>query len=309
MIKMQQPARMQRGLLLLGLAVAPAMLLSACSGDTPVRAPAEQKDAAGRVAVARGVVDVDGGLIALALPLDGPITSAAVKEGDVVRKGQLLLAQDDALPQQELAVASADVQVAEERLKAAKAQLQDLQRNARRLGAGASEGVSSTQMAEAATLQLADKEAEAGIAEAQRDMARHKLEAARLRLRQLSLVAPEAGTVIGQVPAAGTYGQAGKPVLSLLPARPLQVRAELSAAYVDAVKEGMAAVVIPDRDGPDGDGPMPKAKVVRISPIYAPGRLPADAGRGAPRVVECILQFEGDAPVRFGQHVRVEFHR
>ncbi|WMJ68635.1 HlyD family efflux transporter periplasmic adaptor subunit [Stenotrophomonas sp. 24(2023)] len=305
----QQPARMQRGLRLLGLGLSAALLLAACSDDTPVRAPAEQKEATGRVAVARGIVDVDGGLIAMALPLDGVIASAPVKDGDKVRKGQVLLAQDDALVQQEIAVATADVQVADERLKAARAQLQDLQRNAARLATGASEGVSSRQQAEAATLQLADKQAEAGIAEAQRDMARHKLDTARLRLRQLSLVAPEAGTVVGQVPAAGSYGQAGKPVLSLLPARPLQVRAELSAAYVDAVKPGMSAVVIPDRDGPDSDGPMPRAKVVRISPVYAQGRLPADAGRGAPRVVDCILQFEGEAPVRFGQHVRVEFHR
>jgi multidrug resistance efflux pump len=45
-------------------------------------------------------------------------------------------------------------------------------------------------------------------------MAQHKLEHARLKLQQMSLSAPEAGTVVGQVPGLGAFVQAGKPAIS-----------------------------------------------------------------------------------------------
>lgn len=214
-------------LLPLSLALSAALLLGACSRDAP--APAQSPSgkagatAVGKVAVARGIIDVEGGLIALAPPVDGSITAAPVKEGATVKKGQLLLSLDGALLQQEVAMASADLALANDRLKGSQAQLRELERNATRLSTGASEGVSSNQQADAAKQQLAGVRADVDVAGAQVDLAQHKLEHARLKLQQMSLSAPEAGTVVGQVPGLGAFVQAGKPAISLLPARPLQV--------------------------------------------------------------------------------------
>ena len=300
-------------LLPLSLALSAALLLGACSRDAP--APAQSPSgkagatAVGKVAVARGIIDVEGGLIALAPPVDGSITAAPVKEGATVKKGQLLLSLDGALLQQEVAMATADLALANDRLKGSQAQLRELERNAARLSTGASEGVSSNQQADAARQQLAGVRADVDVAGAQVDMAQHKLEHARLKLQQMSLSAPEAGTVVGQVPGLGAFVQAGKPAISLLPARPLQVRAELSAAYADAVQVGMKATVVPDSDGAENTSTLPSARVVRISPVFAQARLPEDAGRGVAKVVECVLEFDGAAKARFGQHVRVEFRK
>ncbi|MDJ1624806.1 HlyD family secretion protein [Stenotrophomonas sepilia] len=295
-------------LLPLSLALSAALLLGACSREAPTAASApsgkEGTAAAGKVAVARGIIDVEGGLIALAPPVDGSIIAAPVKEGATVKKGQLLLSLDGALLQQEVAMASAN-----DRLKGSQAQLRELERNATRLSTGASEGVSSNQQADAAKQQLAGVRADVDVAGAQVDMAQHKLEHAKLKLQQMSLSAPEAGTVVGQVPGVGAFVQAGKPAISLLPARPLQVRAELSAAYADAVQVGMKATVVPDSDGAENTGTLPPARVVRISPVFAQARLPEDAGRGVAKVVECVLEFDGQAKARFGQHVRVEFRK
>lgn len=78
-------------LLPLSLALSAALLLGACSKEAPAAAPAPSGKtdaaAAGKVAVARGIIDVEGGLIALAPPVDGSITAAPVKEGAVVKKG------------------------------------------------------------------------------------------------------------------------------------------------------------------------------------------------------------------------------
>lgn len=135
-------------LLPLSLALSAALLLGACSRDAPapVQPPSGKADAAaaGKVAVARGIIDVEGGLIALAPPVDGSITAAPVKEGATVKKGQLLLSLDGALLQQEVAMATADLALANDRLKGSQAQLRELERNATRLSTGASEGVSST---------------------------------------------------------------------------------------------------------------------------------------------------------------------
>lgn len=296
----------------LGLALSAVMLLGACArqASAPATAPAGKTgDAASKVAVARGIIDVEGGLIGLAPPMDGSISAAPVKEGALVKKGQLLLSLDGALLQQEVAMASADLALANDRLKGSQAQVRELERNATRLTTGASEGVSSNQQADAARQQLAGVRVDADVAAAQVDMAQHKLEHAKLKLQQMSLTAPEAGTVVGQVPGPGAFVQAGKPAISLLPARPLQVRAELSAAYADAVQVGMQATVVPDSDGAGNTTPLPLARVVRISPVFAQARLPEDAGRGVAKVVECVLEFDGEAKVRFGQHVRVEFRK
>lgn len=71
----------------------------------------------------------------------------------------------------------------------------------------------------------------------------------------------------------------------------------------------MHAVVVADSDGADNAPALPSARVVRISPVFAQARLPEDAGRGTAKVVECVLEFDGDAKARFGQHVRVEFRK
>lgn len=127
-------------LLPLSLALSAALLLGACSRDAP--APAQSPSgkagatAVGKVAVARGIIDVEGGLIALAPPVDGSITAAPVKEGATVKKGQLLLSLDGALLQQEVAMATADLALANDRLKGSQAQLRELERNATRLSTG-----------------------------------------------------------------------------------------------------------------------------------------------------------------------------
>ncbi|EVT71973.1 MAG: HlyD family secretion protein [Stenotrophomonas indicatrix] len=294
----------------LSFSLGAALLLGACSKDAPVPAQptAATSASAEKVAVARGIIDVEGGLIALVPAMEGSVSTAPVKEGAVVRKGDVLLTLDGVLLEQEVGMANADLALATDRLKGSQAQLRELERNATRLATGASEGVSSNQQADAARQQLAGVRADVDVAGAQVDMAQHKLEHARLKLRQMSLTAPDAGTVVGQVPGVGAFVQAGKPAMSLLPARPLQVRAELSAAYADAVQVGMRATVVIDSDGTEGK-PLPVARVVRISPVFAQARLPEDAGRGVAKVVECVLEFDSAANARVGQHVRVEFHR
>ena len=144
------------------------------------------------------------------------------------------------------------------------------------------------------------------VATAEAAVAQQRLEQAKVALQQLELRAPEDGVIVGVTARQGGRLEAGAPALTLLPARPLIVRAELNSAYVASVRVGMRATVASDMDS--AAAALPSAKLVRISPIYGNGRLQDDAQRGPVRVVECILEFDGPAEAIVGQNVRVTFH-
>ena len=79
------------GTIALGL----CLLLSACSrapeATTAATAPPTY------AAVARGRIDIEGGLLALSMPREGTLSKVAVHEGDHVKQGQLLAQLDDGL--------------------------------------------------------------------------------------------------------------------------------------------------------------------------------------------------------------------
>ena len=108
--------------------------------------------------------------------------------------------------------------------------------------------------------------------------------------------------IVGVTARQGGRLEAGAPALTLLPARPLIVRAELNSAYVASVRGHARHGGVRHGLG-GGRAALPSAKLVRISPIYGNGRLQDDAQRGPVRVVECILEFDGPAEAIVGQNV------
>lgn len=261
-----------------------------------------------KVAVARGKIEVEGGLIDLAAASSGTVIQLSAHEGETVAAGTVLLRLDDGVGEQAAGVAAAEVRLARERVRAAEGRVPELRASAARYAQAAREGAAPRQQADGAQQRLADAQAEAAVAQAELAVAIQRLEMARAMQAQRVLKAPEAGTIVRLMTQRGAYVQAGAAVLTLLPEQPLIVRAELNAAYVDAVKVGMQATVVPDMDGDDDSQRLPKARVIRISPMYGQGRLQEEAQRGPVRVVECVLAFEREPAARVGQNVRVIFH-
>uniref|UniRef100_UPI000AEED37F HlyD family efflux transporter periplasmic adaptor subunit n=1 Tax=Frateuria defendens TaxID=2219559 RepID=UPI000AEED37F len=86
------------------------LLLAGCSHGKPAQAQAPAAaPAAGYAAVARGRIDVEGGLLNLAAPRDGTLARLDVREGEHVKRGQPL-AQLDTAPAQ-LALVGAQVEL------------------------------------------------------------------------------------------------------------------------------------------------------------------------------------------------------
>ena len=95
----------------LPLTLLAAALLAGCSQDDAPAAPSTAATPA-YAAVARGRIDIEGGLLKLTMPSDGVVAQVDAHEGDHVHKGQLLaqldlepakLALDTALAEQQQA--------------------------------------------------------------------------------------------------------------------------------------------------------------------------------------------------------------
>lgn len=289
---------------LLPCAMFATLLVAGCSSRTP--ATDGTAAATSYAAVARGRVEVQGGLLQLDAPREGTLVRVAVHEGDHVTKGQVLAGMD---PEP----ATLQVQAAEAALVQAQAQVDLLKgkqvlarQQAQRLGEAAKAGAGDAQSAEAARGTVAELAASKTSAEAAVDMARQKLQSARYELKLRTLRAPIEAQVIGVFaqPGASVSPQSG-PLFTLLPQTPPIVRAELSEALVDAVKVGMPAVVSSDGGGAVHRWP---AHVVRIGSVVGPSVLADDPQqRLNERTVSCVVAFDQPQHLRIGQRVLVQF--
>ncbi|MEO8809974.1 MAG: HlyD family efflux transporter periplasmic adaptor subunit [Rhodanobacter sp.] len=289
------------------IALSLILLLAACSrapdstgGSTSASPPAAY------AAVARGRVDIEGGLLALSMPRDGTLTKVLVHEGDHVQKGQLLaqldprpgtLAEDSAQAQLEQAQAQTKLLAVKQTAAAQRAR-----RLAAALAAGAGDGQSADDAREAA----AQLDAEQQGARATLDMARQKLDEARYELKQRSLLAPFDADVVNVTAQVGAIVSASSgPLFTLLPNKPRIVRAELNESFVGMVKPGMHAEVSANSGG---SGTHWSAHVLRIGRVYGPATLENDPQvRANARTVECVLSFDQPQDLRIGQRVTVRF--
>lgn len=261
------------------------------------------------VAVARGKIDVEGGLLELAPAVSGVVQQLMVKEGQSVKKGQVLLRLADDATRADLAVAESESQLAQTKLRTRQARLPALKTTLSRWQAAAKEGAADWQSVDDATQALRDAQAEVDIAASEASVARSKLEQLRTLQQRHELRAPEAATVVRLSTHAGSTVQAASNVLVLLPERPLIVRAEVNESFIPSIRVGMKATVVSDGDGAAGRQELPSATVERISPIYGTARLQDDTQRGPVRVVESVLVFaQPPANAKVGQNVRVSFH-
>ena len=298
-----------------------ALALCACGDGTPSAAgpspisraqaqgtPPDGPPRAGPVAVARGKVEVPGGLLEVLSPLEGTVAALPVAEGDTVRKGQLLaqianpaLEQDAAIAGAELALARSRHRQLEQRIAPARQLVARLDQAER---AGAADPVRSDEARQA----VREAEAAEAVGAAEVQVAQARLAAAQAQLERRRVVAPADGLVQVAAVQPGARVAAGRPLLQLLPALPMRVRAEVNESFVPSIRAGMRASIVPD--GPAQPGvPGVAGKVARVGAMYGPSRLDDEPqARASQRVLECWIELESAVALRAGQLVRVTFH-
>jgi len=295
-----------------GLTLGLALTLAGCDGNEG-SASAATATPVMPAAMARGKVEVEGGLFEVLAPVEGTVESVTVKEGDSVRRGQVLLQLQADQARLDVDMAEAELSLIQSREHAQRARQPAARQLAERTAAAARAGAFEQQRADEAHQALQDIESGISVLESEQAVARQKLRQARLAEQRLTVRAAADASVLKLAvqPGARVGPQAGRALMVLLPHRPLLVRAELNESFLASVHPGMSATVTPDVDLHPGEhAPSQQARVARLSPAYSGSRLGEDAVRGSVRVVDCFLELDpaASSALRLGQNVKVSFH-
>jgi len=278
------------------------LALTGCSSADKPAAPL----AAAPVAVAKGVVESQGGLVRVLAPADGTVVAIEVEEGDHVAAGQVLARLDDR--QARLAADVLSSEVAERRGQADGAQALALGtgREARRLRELADADAASRQDADlaATAATAAGAQARQAINALRAAQARQKLSG--LDLERRSLRAPVAGHILRRSATTGASTVAASPLFVLEPDGARVVRAELDEAFADRVTLSSKADITRAFQA----GEAWRGRILRISDVLANPLQGEDAAaRADTRVTVVILALPPDANLRLGQRVLVRFSR
>lgn len=295
-----------------------AVVLAACAphDDAHKAAPSASAGAGGAasasaladkryVAIARGRVDVPGGLLRVATPYGGRIERWGVEPGAAVKQGQVLAQLDTREPRTALELAKAEHARAVAQLEVVRTELLVARARRERAIAAPLPGTAGTQALEDARFavvyagqQLAAQETAVLVEKQRVDQATQVLAAATVR-------APANGQVVQRIAQVGEYVEPHGLVLHLLPDGPRIVRADLNEALIARVQAGMRAEVVSVAE----DSAVHGARVLNVGEVFGPPRTPDTAGSeeiADNRVVECLLQLD-DTALRVGQRVLVRF--
>lgn len=308
---MELPAvRFARAYIVAGVLAAAAVgLLLATAGDGPP-ADAVGATAAAPVAVARGRVDVEGGVVLLAAQRDGVVRAVTVEEGDTVRKDQVLAVLEDRQARLNVALTASEFDAAAAQIAQIQVELETAERDARRLellladhAVARVESERARDQARLAAIRLRSARAAHAAAQARVRIAEHEVELRAVR-------APFDGRIVRRQvrPGDGVSTLNVTPLFWFAPDTPRIVRAELEESYAAAVMPGMPAEVALESDDAQRFG----ARVVRVGALLGPKRPVTDDPyeRADVRVVECVLLLEPAAQgLLLGQRVLVRFQQ
>jgi len=280
------------------------LALAAC-GKSAAEHPAAAPAAGAFVAIARGRVDVEGGIVRIVAQRDGIVAAVHGQVGDAVKAGDVLIELDDTQAKIGVEMARAELGQAEAQAAAVRAKLPLLKQRAARVDEASRAGATSGQAADDANQALLELNAESAAAQAGVATARQKLKQAEYEVSVRSVRAPVAGRLIARDANVGAAvaAQPTAVLAQLLPDTPRIVRAELNEGFVGRIKPGMHAQVSAEVDASKAYA----ATVRRIGEVFGPSRL-AEEGQESidARDVECILDLT-DSALRVGQRVQVRF--
>jgi multidrug resistance efflux pump len=285
-------------------AVVLTALLGGC-GKSAAEHPAVPAAAQSFVAIARGKVDVEGGIVHIAASRDGVVAQLPGAIGGSVKAGDALVVLDAVQATMAVGMARAELAQAEAQRALLRAKLPGMKQRAARVGEASQAGAATGQAADDAGQALAELMAEIAVADAGIEAGRQKIKQAEYEVDVRSLRAPVAGRIVARNVHVGDVvsAQGAQPLVELLPDGPRIVRAELNEGFVAKVKVGMNAQVYSEVDS----SKVWPARVVRIGDVFGRSKLSEEGQESVDaRDVECILDLP-ESDLRVGQRVQVRF--
>ncbi|HEY8009525.1 MAG TPA: HlyD family efflux transporter periplasmic adaptor subunit [Rudaea sp.] len=284
-----------------------ALLLLAACGKNPSATPPGSAASTTQnfVAIARGKVDVEGGLVHVAAARDGVVTELHGDVGGAVKAGDVLVVLDTKQAQIAADLAKADLDAANAQAALLRAKLPGLKQRAARVLEASQAGAASGQSADDVKQALAELNAEIAVADTGIEAAKQKIRQAVFEVEARTLRTPVAGHIVARNTHIGDVvsAQASLDLVELLPDTPRIVRAELNEGFVAKVSPGMSAEVYSEVDS----AKIYPAKVMRIGEVFGPSKLTESSQEATDtRDVECILELT-NSDLKVGQRVQVRF--
>ncbi len=256
------------------------------------------------IAVAKGRVDIEGGVIRLAAQREGLIQAVMVEEGDRVKKGQVLARIDSRQAEIGVRLAKAELARAQAQVGLLEARTAFAQRDAQRNENAAQQGAIAKQIADDKQTQAHALQAELAGAVAAVTVAAAQLQQAEFEVEVRQIRAPFDGRIVKRnaKPGDGISTLNVTELFQLAPAAPRIVRADIDEAFIDHVKVGMPAEIISETN-PDQKW---QGKIIRIGEVFGSRKQTDDPNeRQDVRVVDTVLSLN-DERVRIGQRVLVK---
>ncbi|AJC65775.1 MULTISPECIES: efflux RND transporter periplasmic adaptor subunit [Dickeya] len=279
------------------------LALSACDAEN---SPPPATQSAPWIAVAKGYISIEGGMVSIDAPRAGIIKQILAEEGDEVKKGQLLAQIDDNEARLSLEQAIASQDEATQDVSTSKTKLDIAEREYRRV-LPLSTQVISDQSKQNLKDQTALAREELASKKATLETAKAKVASAQLEVEKFKVLAPENGKIVRRYakPGEGSSTLNVTRLFTLAPDAPRIVRAEIEDIFVDKVHPGQLAEVILENN----EQKTYQAKVLRLSEVFGPSVQNASdpTAKQDTRVIECVLSL--DAPkIKLGQRVMVKIY-
>jgi HlyD family secretion protein len=256
--------------------------------------------------IASGKADVEGGVIQVAARTAGVIRSVGVKEGDYVRKGEVLAQLEDDQPRIAVATAEASVRQAQAQIGLLEVQEATAKREYARLQPLRARNFVAGQAVDSAQDAIRTAEAQLAVQQAAVKYAQAALASATYQLELTKVRAPADGRIVRRYanPGAGASTLNVSTMFDLEPKAPRIVRAEISEADLPRIAPGQTVQIVPEADPTRTYA----GKVLRRSDEFGARKLQSDdpTEKTDDRVVEVVVSADG-APLLIGQRVLVKF--
>lgn len=250
----------------------------------------------------QGTVEVEGGIVNVSASRTGTFKEVYVKEGDFVKKGDLLALQEDrddriAVRKAEIALENARIQEKQEALSLG-IKMRDLER----AQIQRDQEAISQQQYDSAVDSLESTKLSNARNKLNLENLQTNLETARFNLGQRRLLSPVDGRILSAAVTAGAGVSADNvsTAFSIIPDAPKRVRIKLDEKGVSKVFAGQSVVVKSNsisRETYDGT-------VMSVGDVFSK----ATTGRSSQNTVDVILAVP-DLPFRLGQNVIVQFKK
>jgi multidrug resistance efflux pump len=274
--------------------------LTACSDS---RAPTIKNEST-YSAIARGKIDVEGGLLNIEVPEATVFAEIAVKPGAAVKAGDVMARLNADQEGLALELATAEMAHAQLDLDALNMRVKSSGLLAERWQSAAKEGAAEQLQADEAQQNLQQLHAEIASAKSTLELANIKRKQAQHALALRTMHAPQDAVVVKVSAQAGGSANSSAPAFVLLPNKPLIIRAEINESYISQIHEGAKASVSFEAAPQNA---QIEAHVVYVGSLLEAGHW-GEEQQQTSRVVECILEMDQAQHYLVGQNVMVKFH-